>query len=723
MLQLLYTSAPRLLEAGKTGFGTLARSKDMPQPLVSFLERISAFDRQAGVAALQCYTIHRMGKVLFHVFSRIGDCGADYTGRTNHLAHHYVIEEGTPEGRAVMSTASPAAFMMSLSALWKTSYQEAPGYVSDVPAPSPRGGASSVWSEFTGRPDAAQWILAPQYKDGCCLLIDSIATEAACLQLLNEALNLLPGAGWGRGFATACVNNLSVTLTPFVCLDARQTASGILPHRGYPTLNVNRRLGAPPKIAPTMATMPPSAPSPQMPMPSPPPPPIDAQMPAMPTVMPEALPSYSRRNNVQKPPSANPLLMKLGIIGALALGGIVMYNVTSSSADKEENTPPASEKRSETPPPPAQKETPPADKQDPATPTETPKSNDAEKPEPPAPAKDASPASQPVAISQEKTTETNEQPAEPAAQSDKPNNGVKNTPQPSRTATAKTRQVQTVEQPPEHVNEPQDESAEDDRNPQSASNDIQEDSLTFGQIIKLPKEVCKIKVKASLGHDLSTSVKITATVDIKDLISHTPALADKVYLIRNDGDKEWRDSYNFTSKQIQQEADPSVKAAKKELNAADESHQKAKKNLEAAVKAIADATKKPNKRNAQAEKNKPVQQPATAKNDDTASKATEELKTLLSALSDTEFVKGLKGKIDTLDVDNDLIRNLKEAKDACTEAQNVLKNAESALKKTKDQYITSLKKYYEENTQLLLTIDSIDGNFVNMKYKFKHKHE
>ncbi len=45
MLQLIYTSAPRLLEAGKTGFGTVARSRQLPQFLITYLERISTYDR------------------------------------------------------------------------------------------------------------------------------------------------------------------------------------------------------------------------------------------------------------------------------------------------------------------------------------------------------------------------------------------------------------------------------------------------------------------------------------------------------------------------------------------------------------------------------------------------------------------------------------------------------------------------------------------------------
>ena len=91
MYQLVYTSAPRLLEAGKTGFGTVARSRQLPQPLVSYLERLSGFDRAAGVDAYFLYSSFAMGNLVYHAFTRIGDCGVDYTRRTNHIAHHWVL--------------------------------------------------------------------------------------------------------------------------------------------------------------------------------------------------------------------------------------------------------------------------------------------------------------------------------------------------------------------------------------------------------------------------------------------------------------------------------------------------------------------------------------------------------------------------------------------------------------------------------------------------------
>ena len=46
--QLIYTSAPRLLEAGLTGFGTVARHRAIPPLVVKAVERISQFARLPG---------------------------------------------------------------------------------------------------------------------------------------------------------------------------------------------------------------------------------------------------------------------------------------------------------------------------------------------------------------------------------------------------------------------------------------------------------------------------------------------------------------------------------------------------------------------------------------------------------------------------------------------------------------------------------------------------
>ena len=70
--QLIYTSAPRSLEAGRSGFGTVARHRAISPLLVSAIERASQFSRLPGADAgrvIFCYRIIAIGGGRFHVLS------------------------------------------------------------------------------------------------------------------------------------------------------------------------------------------------------------------------------------------------------------------------------------------------------------------------------------------------------------------------------------------------------------------------------------------------------------------------------------------------------------------------------------------------------------------------------------------------------------------------------------------------------------------------------
>ncbi|MCX6977286.1 MAG: hypothetical protein NTX04_04950 [Verrucomicrobia bacterium] len=134
--QLIYTSAPRSLEAGRSGFGTVARHRSLSPLLVAAIERTSQFSRLPGVDTDRVIFSHRIVAVAggrFHVLSAIRDAGADYTGRTNHIAHHLIVD---PRELAQMGGAgiSPAEVLLSFP--WKTSWSENPRYFEENEAVS-----------------------------------------------------------------------------------------------------------------------------------------------------------------------------------------------------------------------------------------------------------------------------------------------------------------------------------------------------------------------------------------------------------------------------------------------------------------------------------------------------------------------------------------------------------------------------------------------------------
>jgi len=102
--ELVYTSAPRGLRPGTSGYCTVAYSKGMSPSLIRLLESLSAYrplyaahDPRSRNSPVM-YTHYRYvveGKRV-HILSRISLTGADHTNRSNKIAHHLVL---TPEER------------------------------------------------------------------------------------------------------------------------------------------------------------------------------------------------------------------------------------------------------------------------------------------------------------------------------------------------------------------------------------------------------------------------------------------------------------------------------------------------------------------------------------------------------------------------------------------------------------------------------------------------
>src|SRR5277367_3870289 len=122
--QLIYTSAPRGIVAGRSGHCTVARSPSMREALVLQLEKLSYYQhlsvsggRDRPISA--CRIVDLRGS-RFHVLSRIQDAGLDFTGRTNFVAQHLVF---TPE--EIRRFATPPVILHDWSG-WATSWKKEP---------------------------------------------------------------------------------------------------------------------------------------------------------------------------------------------------------------------------------------------------------------------------------------------------------------------------------------------------------------------------------------------------------------------------------------------------------------------------------------------------------------------------------------------------------------------------------------------------------------------
>lgn len=259
MLQLIYTSAPKLLESGKSGFGTVAQSRQLPQALKGQLERISAFDRDARVDSYLLYSTHQFGQNRYHIFSRIGNSGTDYTLRTNHTAHHWVVTEADIQTTGWISS-TPAALMFAMRHCWQKSWNQAPQWIeTETPLPAVATMNGSSWSRFTGNSATAHWLGMPEFADGAYLVCAEAQNDEDLLSLLHEAMLERADKGWGMGYATAMASTISRNLCPFVCIGEAQYAAGILPGIHAKVLRVTPMLEAPVRpvvVEPSLVTNP-----------------------------------------------------------------------------------------------------------------------------------------------------------------------------------------------------------------------------------------------------------------------------------------------------------------------------------------------------------------------------------------------------------------------------------------------------------------------------------
>ena len=110
--ELVYTSAPRGVAPNSSGFCTVAYDGGMSRLLMMKLERLSVYDFHFDLADSRSalnpenyiHTRLSVGGESMSVLSRVAFCGADFSGRTNKIAHHFRLQahEHLPGGPAWM---------------------------------------------------------------------------------------------------------------------------------------------------------------------------------------------------------------------------------------------------------------------------------------------------------------------------------------------------------------------------------------------------------------------------------------------------------------------------------------------------------------------------------------------------------------------------------------------------------------------------------------------
>ena len=226
--QLLYTSAPRLLDAGRTGFGTVARHRAVTGLLASSVERFSQFARLAGhdpKRVVYCHRVVIVGANKYHVLSCLRDAGSDYTGRTNHLAHH-VIAEAREIAPLMAAGVTPVDVLKGMD--WRTEWTEGARFLEpaeEIQLSLIRPQRPRAWEKLTGSQEYARLPSSPEAQRAGCYLIAPPTVNI--LDLLGEALTEVSDQAWSTTFTTTLEPNDEVGDFRWIVLPASSPLRGV----------------------------------------------------------------------------------------------------------------------------------------------------------------------------------------------------------------------------------------------------------------------------------------------------------------------------------------------------------------------------------------------------------------------------------------------------------------------------------------------------------------
>jgi len=208
MLQeIYYTSAPRGLKAGSRGFCTVVSTPGMAKNLADRLEALSGYrhvfaphDPQAACnPILWSHLRLSVGGRPYHVLSRIGDAGLDYTQRTNKFAHHVVLD-------AVDLPPAGPAWLLAAPGFMQSTWDGEPRTLAAVRRPPSGSNAPAVCNAWQQLTDDAGWggtLAETALPDGRRQAVVVFAPGVDILPLVAESLALLPPAlRWDVTFST-----------------------------------------------------------------------------------------------------------------------------------------------------------------------------------------------------------------------------------------------------------------------------------------------------------------------------------------------------------------------------------------------------------------------------------------------------------------------------------------------------------------------------------------
>lgn len=201
--ELYYTSLPKGLDPGSTGFCTVAATKGMSPRVREKLQALSGYkhlfaplDPRNPVAC--SHVRQNVGGKNYHILSRIGDAPLDYSGRSNYLAHHVALEESElPRGGP--------AWLLSQPGYFATGWKGEPRWLD--PTRTPQGDVGPArcahWERAAGDAGWAGVLVEEYEKEPTRPVFVVVNPGTDVLALFAEALALMPAERrWEVSFST-----------------------------------------------------------------------------------------------------------------------------------------------------------------------------------------------------------------------------------------------------------------------------------------------------------------------------------------------------------------------------------------------------------------------------------------------------------------------------------------------------------------------------------------
>jgi hypothetical protein len=206
-MELIHTSVPAGLRPNSRGFCTVAMSRGLPPNLVDRLEALSGYrfwfdavgPATAGNLPSHQHVLIRQGGRDWHVVSRIAPAPADYSGRSNKIAHHIIVDP------ADQPAAGPA-WLLGVPALFADRWTDEPRLLERppvIPQSDMPSTPCSTWARACGD---ARWAgeLLRHWRDRTRTTVFVVVPQGINpLELVREALSLLPPSErWQATFNT-----------------------------------------------------------------------------------------------------------------------------------------------------------------------------------------------------------------------------------------------------------------------------------------------------------------------------------------------------------------------------------------------------------------------------------------------------------------------------------------------------------------------------------------